>query len=57
MDDTTRGWTPCSGKGQGKGNEEKGWMILPGDGLHVVEQDKVRERRSRGGYSPGMDSM
>jgi hypothetical protein len=24
--------------------EEKGW-ILPGDGLHVVEKDKVREKR------------
>jgi hypothetical protein len=36
--------------------EEKGW-ILPGDGLHVVEKDKVRERSRRGGYSPGMASM
>jgi hypothetical protein len=36
--------------------EEKGW-ILPGDGLHVVEKDKVRERRRRGGYSLGMASM
>ncbi len=57
MDDTPRGWPTCSGKGQGKGKEEKGWMILPGDGLHVVEKDKVRERRSRGGYFPGMASM
>ncbi len=55
MDDTTRGQPPCSGKGQG--NEEKGWMILPGDGLHVVEKDKVRARRRRGGYYPGMASM
>ncbi len=54
--DTPRGWPPCCGKGQGKGKEEKGW-ILPGDGLHVVEKDKVRERRRRGGYYLGMASM
>ncbi len=29
--------------------EEKGWMILPGDGLHVVEKDKVREKREETG--------